>query len=212
MKKSFSLLIALFFVVSCGGGGGGDSSAPPPPPPPNYSGTWSFQGSLQINTCNLLGFPATITTNPVVNHNGNDVVVVSGTITLTGHTNDRDGFDVVGPAVADSSGCIAATSYVFYDASDGNADAGMAVAAVCGGTACAIAYGGPAVRQSFITVAKWLVTEPDSMLESLIDDCFQKTFNESINSPMESLPLDEDALKAAAIDAAKAVIGEKTFQ
>jgi hypothetical protein len=31
MKKSFSLLIALFFVVSCGGGGGGDSTAPPTP-------------------------------------------------------------------------------------------------------------------------------------------------------------------------------------
>ncbi|MFH1080169.1 MAG: trypsin-like serine protease [Pseudomonadota bacterium] len=33
MKKSFSLLIALFFVVSCGGG---SSSSTPPPPPDNF--------------------------------------------------------------------------------------------------------------------------------------------------------------------------------
>lgn len=117
MKKIFTSLIAAFFcsfigltyviLISCGGGGGdGGGSAPSPTPEPtNYSGTWQFSGTLSYNNCNLSGFSNTLSATNIVTHSGNDIVLVSGRVTLTGKTHDEDGFEVYSPITTDSNGC-----------------------------------------------------------------------------------------------------------
>ena len=144
MRKSLSMCFYLFAVfmlaVGCGGGGGDGGGGTPPPP--NYSGTWLFQGNLYVNECNV-DLPNTFSSQPVVSHNGSDVIVVSNKITLTGKTNADDGFDVTSTTpYYVSSECACVYAYVFKNASDGNADVGMGMVCGCSGISqtCGVGY------------------------------------------------------------------------
>jgi len=219
MRKEFTRLItaiiysliglALFTLISCGGGGGdGGGSAPSPTPEPaNYSGTWQFSGTLSYNNCNLSGLSNTLSATNIVTHSGDDIVLVSGKVTLTGKTHDEDGFEVYSPITTDSNGCKSQAAYRYEDASDGNAKAALAIAVQCGTLACAIGYGGTSVLQSNDTE---ISTEMETNLDSLMNRCFQQTVEKKPDSSMENLPLNEEGLKAVLTDVAKVVINKET--
>jgi hypothetical protein len=71
--------------------------------------------------------------------------VQAGSLTLTGSVNDNDGFEALITRPG-TNGCTQAASLVFTNASDGNADAGLAFAAQCGNITCTVGYAGSAVR------------------------------------------------------------------
>ena len=106
-----------------GGGGGGSDEA-------FYAGIWRFIGTKILDDCSS-GLPNSSTVDITVNQNGNNIVAKSGNITLTGTTNNEDGFNVGYESVS-SNGCPVATAYIFKNASDGNADVGLGIAAQCG--------------------------------------------------------------------------------
>jgi len=84
-----------------------------------------------------------INTDVLVNQDGDRVVVNSGRMTLTGTTNEHDGFDVSTDA-KDLGGCFGAGAYSFRDASDGEAVVGLALSVQCGGRTCTAGFGGTA--------------------------------------------------------------------
>jgi hypothetical protein len=98
-----------------------------------------------VNDCGLAVSP-TFATTLVVNQDGTRVVVDSGSRVLQGQTNDKDGFTVT-DTLPSSNGCVAGAAYSFSDASDGEADVGVALLVRCGSRECAVAYGGKGVRR-----------------------------------------------------------------
>lgn len=205
------IFIATLSLISCGGGGGGDGSTTTTTttvlPTPNYSGTWSFNGFLFINDCNLVA-PTVFTATPIVSHSGNNVVVVSGSVVLTGRTNDKDGFEVASQPVSYISGCVSVVAYVFEGASDGNAAVGFGYAGQCGSRVCTVGYGGTAVRLSYDSTIS-IENKSDTSLDSLMDKCAEQIFEKRLDSSKEDLPLDQEGLKAAATEAAMSVISDK---
>ena len=140
MKRLSILIILCFMSVACGGGGGGDST-------PFYAGIWAFTGYRVVNDCNVPSIPSQASVTLTVNQDNKRVVLQSGKVTLEGTVDDKtDGF-TVSTGSTTSEGCQLGTSYVFRDASDGEADVGMAMVMVCGTRQCTIGYGGTAVRQ-----------------------------------------------------------------
>ena len=107
-----------------------------------------------------------ITVSPVVNQDGSRVVVDSGTIVLTGTTNDEDGFAVQNVGSPDANGCVTGTAYAFKNASDGNADVGVALVVRCptssGNLECAVGYGGPGVRRNNRSLSR-ITNQPDDL-------------------------------------------------
>jgi len=137
MKKSI-IAIFCFFAFACGGSSGGGGT-------PFYGGIWDFAGSRFLDDCNLRP-PANVGAILTVNQDNNRVVVNSGQIVLTGETNNEDGFTVTHSSTA-ANGCQTATAYAFHNASDGVANAGLAMIIRCGAQQCQIGYGGQALKR-----------------------------------------------------------------
>lgn len=184
-------------------------SAVPKASPPNYSGTWIFSGVLAYNNCNLSGFPNAVSATNRVTHTGNNVVLVSGTVTLTGTTHNEDGFEVYSPITTDSNGCRSQIGERYEGASDGNANAAVLFVAQCGTLSCGLGYAGTALRQSSSSAIS-IETESYSALDSLINNCIPKMFEKNFNSAKDDLPLDEEGLKESLADAVKSMTGEIT--
>lgn len=179
-----------------------------PPLTPNYSGQWSFQGALMVNDCDLSGLDNTISATNTISHSGNNVVLISGAVTFTGTTNDKDGFDVYSPLATFEDGCTGLSGYRYEGASDGNAVAALAIVVDCGSVQCNVGYGGTSVRQ-INNNALSFITDSNSTLKSLMDKCAQQTLEKRADSSKKTLPLDEESLKATVTDIAKAAISEK---
>ena len=175
--------------------------------PGNYTGTWLFKGTEAVDTCSI-NEDITFTSQPRVSQSGSNVVVVSGTVTMTGTTNDMDGFDVYGPVTTGANGCQSQSGYRFTNASDGNAGVQLAIAVQCGSTQCGIRWDGGAVRQSFNTALS-IVTTYDMNMDSIIDKCVQQIIENKPDSSQEKLTLDEESLKKMVTDVLKAVPSEK---
>jgi hypothetical protein len=82
----FVALISIFFIMGCGGGsGGGDGSV-------NYSGRWV--GSLEVSgdTCQATsqGAPRFVGFDHIIDHNGQEVTIVSGNTILNGMMHDNN--------------------------------------------------------------------------------------------------------------------------
>lgn len=169
----------------------------------SYTGTWNVNAYLYTNECDL-DVNGTLISALVVNQSGNDVVAYDGAVNYTGTTNDQDGFTVSGIIPNYVSGCTGAAAYSFGSASDGNANVGFAIVATCSSLTCSVSYGGTAVRQSKGSI----LTKSDSMLESLMNECAQQTVGKGLDLSNESSPLDENGLKAKAIDAAKTTVSK----
>jgi hypothetical protein len=152
-----SVLTMSVLVSACGGGGGDGAST-------NYGGTWNFQGTKLSDECRSSLGP-TMGVNLVVTQNGSAVTVQSGSLTLTGNVNDKDGFDAMLTRPG-TNGCIQGVSVTLRDASDGTAIAGYAIAAQCGGVTCAVGYGGTATRTS----TKSLETDTDDRTAETMTD------------------------------------------
>lgn len=144
MRIGTLLICCVIGVQGCGGGGGGDDAA-------FYGGVWRFSGIKFSDECNS-GADTAFNSVISVNQDENRVVATSGQITLTGTTNDKDGFSVTATAPA-PNGCTYAYAYEFRNASDGHADVGLGFALQCGNRICAIGYGGPGVRDSNRSIA-----------------------------------------------------------
>ena len=147
MKKSTNTYLVIAAIMAsllggCGGGGGGGQAS--------YAGQWVFVGRNLINDCNA-NVPTTETLNWTVNQDGSTVVVNSGQVTLQGSTNDKDGFEVTAYSTNSSNGCETGYGIGFEDASDGEAQAVVALVVKCGNVTCRIGYGGIATRQSTST-------------------------------------------------------------
>jgi hypothetical protein len=126
-------------LIGCGGGGGGSSTG-------NYTGTWDVRAVRVINDCGV-AISSTWVNTIVVNQDGSRVVVNSGSRVLEGALNDKDGFTVT-DNLPGSNGCSVGAGYVFTNASDGEAEVGVALLARCGARECAVAYGGSGIRRS----------------------------------------------------------------
>ncbi len=156
-----SVLTMSVLASGCGGGGGDGASA-------DYQGTWSFVGTKMTDTCRSSLSPnmgATL----IVTQNGSDVTVQSGSLTLTGTVNDKDGFDA-SLIRQGRNGCTEGVSVGTRDASDGTGIAAFAMAVQCRDVTCAVGYGGTATRTS----TKSLETDTDdrtaeTMTEELAD-------------------------------------------
>lgn len=130
--------VAMLLSVGCGGGGGGGTTS--------YAGTWQFRGVKVVDQCNS-GVSATISSTMLVNQNGSEIAVQLGNVSLSGSVNDKDGFDASTTRPGDD-GCTVGYSVTYRDASDGEADVGLALGVQCGNRTCAVGYGGGAVRLS----------------------------------------------------------------
>lgn len=172
MKRKFSrtytsVLLGSVFMLSlqlcgCGGGGGGGGT--------DYSGTWSFQGTKFSDACKSSLGP-TMSLNWIVSQNGSDITVQSGSLTLTGAVNDKDGFDA-SLAREGSRGCLEGISLGTREASDGSAIAAVAIGVQCGKVTCVVGYGGTATRTS----SKSLDTRADSItIESVTNSVSEST-------------------------------------
>ena len=132
-----SLICCVVGQTGCGGGGGsGDSSG--------YSGTWNYNTTLAVNACRLPVDP-TINGTLTVTQDGSNIIVQGGSLTLTGTTNDKDGFTATVTRPAEN-GCTSGMLIEFREASDGEALVGIAMAAECRGRTCGVGYGGTATR------------------------------------------------------------------
>lgn len=140
MKRT--VLFLLFAAASCGGGGGGDDSGGGAG---FYAGTWDYAAYKAVDPCSS-PLDERISGWLIVNQDGSRVVVNTGQITLTGTTNDDDGFTVGWGGISDN-GCETAIAYALTDASDGEADLGLAMGVRCGLQECTVGYGGSALRR-----------------------------------------------------------------
>jgi hypothetical protein len=125
-------------TLGCGGGGGGSSTG-------DYTGTWDVNAVRLINDCGL-NVSATFSSTILVNQDGSRIVVDSGSRVLQGSVNERDGFTVA-DTLPTSNGCQGGAAYSFSDASDGDADVGVALLLRCGNRQCSVGYGGRGVRR-----------------------------------------------------------------
>jgi hypothetical protein len=80
-----------------------------------------------------------------VTQDGSNITVQAGSLTLTGTTNDKDGFTAMMTRPG-TSGCTQGMLVELREASDGDALVGIALAAQCRGQTCAVGYGGTATR------------------------------------------------------------------
>jgi hypothetical protein len=141
-RRSFvfsALACCLMAQTGCGGGGGSDASSA-------YSGTWDYRTALASNACRL-AVDATFNGTLRVTQDGSNVTVQGGSLTLTGTTNDKDGFSAMVTRPA-ANGCTSGMLIEFRDASDGEAQVAIAIAAECRGRTCAVGYGGTGTRTS----------------------------------------------------------------
>lgn len=139
MRLSVLLLLGAIGIHGCGGGGGSDDGA-------FYGGVWRFSGIKFSDECNA-GVSTVFNTVITVNQDQGRIVATSGQITLTGTTNDKDGFSVSATAPA-PNGCSYGYAYEFRNASDGEADVGLGFALQCGNRICTVGYAGPGIRDS----------------------------------------------------------------
>lgn len=182
--------IIMIGAISCGGGGGGGTSF--------YGGVWDFAGTKVLDDCNS-GMDTNTILTLTVNQDEDYVVVDSGSLTMTGTTNDHDGFDVSGSSTM-SNGCVGGYAYGFRDASDGSADVALAIVANCGGSTCSLGYAGTAIRRG----GKLLVSGPsnlglDAMLETIADQCLEQSPQKSAsgNTDLVEGDVESDALMVA---------------
>lgn len=139
-RRSFiftAIACCLMAQTGCGGGGGSDDSSA-------YSGTWDYSTSLASNECRL-AVDGSMNGTLQVTQDGSNITVQGGSLTLTGTTNDKDGFTAIVTRPA-SNGCTAGMLIEFREASDGEALVGIAIAAECRGRTCGVGYGGTATR------------------------------------------------------------------
>jgi hypothetical protein len=129
------------FLAACGGGGGGGGGGVQ-----SYAGTWNISAVLLVNDCGLAIDPSFATTI-IVNQDGERIVVNSGSRVLQGSLNSDDGFSVR-DTVAFDNGCAGGVAYEFRDATDGEADVGVAMVLRCGVRQCAFGFGGRGTRLS----------------------------------------------------------------
>ncbi len=168
IKRNILGMICLLTLANCGGGGGGSSSK-------FYGGVWDFVARKIVDSCQTnasSNFNAVVT----VNQDGDNVVANSGTITLSGKTNDKDGFDVTGTSTT-SQGCAAAYGYRFIDASDGIADAILAILVRCGSAQCDLGYGGSASKRSNKESILLSSSTLNQSAEELAQSCISGTIN-----------------------------------
>lgn len=149
--------VTMLLSIGCGGGGGGGTTS--------YAGTWQFRGVKVVDQCNS-GVASTIASTMLVNQNGSEVAVQLGNINLRGTVNDRDGFDASMTAPG-KDGCTVASSVTYRNASDGEADVGLALGVQCGNRSCAVGYGGSAIRVSDRELSKEASFELDSATDAL---------------------------------------------
>lgn len=187
--KVLTLCALTTVSAACGGGGGGGNDSA------FYGGIWNFTGLKVIDECNS-GVSQAIAVQLTVNQNDNQVVVNSGTITLTGTTNPaEDGFTVTATSAA-SNGCQNGYAYVFKNASDGLADVGTAIKVICGTRSCAVAYGGTATRnggKSF-SAENALELDLEALGESLASKCAED--GGGVSEKVVSSGIGSDALQA----------------
>lgn len=132
------ILIGALLCSACGGGGGGTGNTKG-----FYAGMWTVSATKVVDDCQA-GLDETISRTVTVNQNGNTVVLDSGSLVLTGTTNEDDGFTVTHSDFTD--GCTRAAAYSFGNASDGLADVGFALSVQCGVAKCTAAYSGSGER------------------------------------------------------------------
>ena len=144
--------------------------------------------------------PDAISSHLTVNQNESYVVVDSGSITLTGSTNEYDGF-TVSAVTAGSDGCTNAYAYEFRNASDGEAEVALGIGVRCGSSQCVVAYGGAAVRNGsrLALAGKGIEYDPETLAEELSAKCLGEG---------QGTPVAEDApdIEADAFDSARAVL------
>lgn len=180
MKKLFLAGIVLL-MFGCGGGGSDEGAF--------YGGVWRFSGIKLSDTCNA-GASTVLNTVITVNQDQGRIVATSGRITLTGSTNDKDGFSVSATTPAPTNGCVFDFAYVFQNASDGAADVGYGYATRCGNQSCTVVYTGPGTRDSSRSTvvdesddfnklegvfSHGLVVEKGVELEALVQDTLAET-------------------------------------
>ncbi len=139
-------------LMACGGGGGGSSSG-------NYTGTWDIRALRVLNDC-AVPVDSVFSTSIVVNQDGGRIVVNSGSRVLEGAVNGQDGF-TVSDVLPVSNGCQGFAGYSFSDASDGEADVGVAIVVRCGTRECTVGYGGGAKRRDGKVFDKSSVEQTD---------------------------------------------------
>lgn len=135
-------LTSLASLVGCGGGGGGGSGTSSG----FYGGTWAISLTRAVNDCGIAAAP-TLNVSVVVNQDGPEVVLDSGSRVFTGITNDNDGF-IVTDTIPGTRGCVTQAGYSFSNASDGEATVGLALITRCGRGECLLGYSGVASRTS----------------------------------------------------------------
>jgi hypothetical protein len=182
MKQMRSLLgiVGCCSLLACGGGGGGSSSG-------NYSGTWDISAVRVINDCGV-ALPYTFTNTIIVNQSEGRIVVNSGNRVLQGEVNDEDGF-VVTDVLPPSGNCALGAAYAFRDASDGEADVGVAIIARCGVRECNVGYGGSATRRDLKMLSKKSAAPATNMADihqSLADSVLAGGGDEAKAAPAES--------------------------
>lgn len=171
MKNKYLLTIPMFCTLfslattGCGGGGGGGT--------PFYGGIWRFRGLKVVDTCRISNesvFSTTLTVNQIEDR----VVVDSGRVVLEGNTNEEDGFNVSNSS--ENGNCRTISQYQFKDASDGDAEAVLAITTTCGVARCELGFAGNAERSS----GKSSSDNEESRLEEIIADAINATlsFNE----------------------------------
>lgn len=189
------LLLPLgILMAGCGGGGGGSSEA-------FYGGVWDFSGVKLVDDCGTK-VPSTTSIELTVNQDGSRVVVNSGVVTLTGETKpEDDGFIVTGSGTT-SNGCQSGYAYSFKNASDGTADTGLVLTVQCGLVQCTVGFAGTSVRRT----SRSAVTPGSS--ESELESIGSSLAAHTAEFTGEPAPIDEGAVDADALNAARAALGE----
>lgn len=178
-------VLVLGSLLACGGGGGGGGGS-------SYSGTWDVATRKAYDECNV-GAESVFVARINVNQNGNEVVVNSGTVTLTGTTNDQDGFSVSGGFL--SQGCTISAAYVFGDASDGDASVGFALTARCGNSQCTVGYGGRAQRIGRSGIEVDGLSDLSLLADTVAEQCIHGGQGRLVTQ--DSVDVETDALEAA---------------
>lgn len=145
LKRSIVATAIASCVLSgagCGGGGGSDSGSNSAP----YAGTWDYQTTKLSDSCRL-GTSAQLNATMTVEQHGSSVSVQAGSVSLSGATNDKDGFTATGTQ-AGPNGCTQGFGISLQDASDGRGLIAVVVAVQCGNRTCSVGYGGTATRTS----------------------------------------------------------------
>jgi hypothetical protein len=150
--------------IGCGGGGGSDSGSNSA----RYAGTWDYKTIKLSDSCNLRA-NAQLNATMTVQQNGSSVSVQAGSLSLTGVTNDKDGFNanLIQPG---TNGCTQGFGISLQDASDGEGLIAVAIAVQCGNRTCSVGYGGTAVRSSTRSNTKSLDADATENTVAQIND------------------------------------------